>query len=204
MLNAIIAPKYAARVSIPGLLGVAVLILAGLLAGLLAACGQDQVKAYEMVEPAAIKAGSAIPAPTGEVILTLSGDIDVKNVGETLQFDMATLEDLGLVKYTVDDPWFNNTNTYTGVLMSDLRKFAGMSSSAQSIHMVGLDDYSVEISVTDIEKWPILLATRTNGAYMDVDFAGPTRIIFPYQSYPIDPVTYNDYWIWNLVAMEIS
>jgi len=172
--------------------------------GLLAACGNNTAMSYEMVTPAAITYGSAIPAPTGEVILTLSGDISVTNVGDTLQFDMATLENLGLVKYTVDDPWFNETNTYTGVLMSELRKYAGVSPTAKNIHLVGLDDYSVNISVDDIEKWPILLATRTNGAYMDVESAGPTRIIFPYQSYSIDPVTYNDYWIWNLASMEIS
>ncbi len=181
-------------------------ILGAMLAllGLLAACGNSTAQSYETVTPAAITYGSTIPAPDGEVILTLSGDIAVKNVGDTLQFDMATLENLGLVKYTVDDPWFNETNTYTGVLMSELHKYAGASPTAKNIHLVGIDDYSVDISIDNIEKWPILLATRTNGAYMDFEFAGPTRIIFPYHKYSIDPVAYNDYWIWNLAAMEIS
>ena len=175
-----------------------------LLIAALAACGNNTAKSYEMVAPAVITPGSAIPAPIEEVILTLSGDIGIKNVGDTLQFDMPTLENLGLVKYSVDDPWFDVTNTYTGVLMSELGKYAGVSPSAKNIHMVGLDDYSVDISVDDIEKWPILLATRTNGAYMDIESSGPTRIIFPYHSYSIDPVAYNDFWIWNLASMEIN
>ena len=89
-------------------------------------------------------------------------------------------------------------------IRGELRKYAGVSPSAKNIHMVGLYDYSVDISVNDIERWPILLATRTNGAHMDIESAGPTRIIFPYHSYSIDPVTYNDFWIWNLASMEIN
>ncbi len=174
------------------------------LVGLLAACGSKASLSYETVVPAAISPGSAIPAPSEKVILTLSGNIAVKNVGDTLQFDMPTLEKLGLVKYTVDDPWLNVTNTYTGILMSDLRKFAGASPSAKLIHMVGLDDYAVDLPFEDIEKWPVLLATRTNGSYMGVANNGPTRIIYPYHSYSIDPVTYDDYWIWNLATIEVN
>ena len=170
----------------------------------LAACGSKTSPAYEIVAAANLTPGSPIPAPSGEVVLTITGDIDVKNVGDTLQFDMATLEGLGLVKYTVDDPWLNATNTYTGILMSGLREFVGSSDSAGNIHIVALDDYAVDLAVADVEKWPILLATRTNGAYMNVEDAGPTRIIYPYHKYSIDPLVYNDLWIWNLASIEMN
>lgn len=172
--------------------------------GLLAACGGATNPDYVRIVPASFSPGSAIPAPSQEVILTVSGNISVTNAGDTLQFDMRTLESLGLVEYTVDDPWLNATNTYTGVLMSDLRKFVGASEAAKAVHIVALDDYGVDISVQDMEKWPILLATRTNGEYMDVENSGPTRIIFPYHNYSIDPIKYNDFWIWNLKSMEIN
>ena len=169
---------------------------------LLAACGGKATSDYETVATASLSPGSAIPAPSSDVILTLSGDIGVKNVGDTLQFDMATLEKLGLVKYTVDDPWLNTPVTYTGVLMSDLRRFAGP--TAKNFHMTALDAYTVDLSFNDIEKWPILLATRSNGNYMDVENAGPTRIIYPYHNYDFDPVAYNDHWIWSLALMEFN
>ena len=136
--------------------------------------------------------------------MTLSGDIVVTNVGDTLQLDMPILEGLGLVQYTVDDPWLNATNTYTGILMTDLSKYIGASASAKTIHMVALDDYAVDVTFEDIKKWPTLLATRTNGAYMDIESSGPTRIIFPNHSYSVDPVIFNDSWIWNLKTMEIN
>lgn len=146
--------------------------------GLVAACGGTTNPDYLQVVPASFSPGGAIPAPTQDVILTVSGDISVTNAGDTTQFDMPTLESLGLVEYTVDDPWLNATNTYTGILMSDLRKYLGASESSLVMHIVALDDYGVDISVEDMEKWPILLATRINGEYMDVENSGPTRFIF--------------------------
>ncbi len=170
-----------------------------------AACGGGSPSAsYETVAPATITPGDAIPAPTGEVILTLSGDIGITNSGDTLELDMSTLEGFGLVKYTVNDPWLNATNTYTGVLISDLYKIIGSSSAATSLHFTALDDYEVEISLEDAAKWPILLATRNNGNYMDVENSGPTRVIFPYDTYSdIDKIAYKDFWIWNIKTVEI-
>lgn len=170
----------------------------------LAACGGKAVPDYETVAPAAIEPGSAIPAPINDVVLTLTGDIGITNVGDTLQFDMSTLENLGLVKYTVDDPWLNTSVTYTGVLMSELKNYAGASASAKNIYLGALDDSAVTISMDEIEKWPILLATRSNGAYMSIGAAGPTRIILPYHNYSFNKETYNGYWIWNLATMEIK
>jgi hypothetical protein len=51
--------------------------------------------------------------------------------------------------------------------------------SASSVRITALDDYQVDIPFAEIEKWPILLATRMNGEYMSIENSGPTRIIFP-------------------------
>ena len=180
-------------------------ILAAMLVAVLAivACGSS-TPTYETVTTASITQGDAVPAPTGEVILTLSGAIDMTNSGDTLQLDMATLEDFGLVKYTVNDPWLSAKNTYTGVLFSDLRKALGISGDATSLRITALDNYQVDISLEDAEKWPILLATRVNGNYMDIENSGPTRVIFPYDTYSeIDQIAYKDYWIWNIKSVEV-
>jgi len=88
--------------------------------------------------------------------------------------------------------------------MSELREFVGSSDAADNIHIVALDDYAVDLAAADVEKWPILLATRTNGEYMNIENTGPTRIIYPYHKYSLDPVVYNDLWIWNLARIEIN
>ena len=170
---------------------------------ILAACGNQAPLVYATVADASLNPGNSVPSPTGEVILNLSGKIGVKNDGNALVFDMATLERFGLVEYKIADPWESKDVTYTGVLMSELIKYAGASASVTTIHMTALDNYEVDITIEDINKWPVLLATRTDGAYMDVDNGGPTRIIFPFGTDPeIEDLIYKNLSIWNIVTME--
>jgi len=190
-----------------GKLKIAVLCigLLGLTLGFLA-CDTEDKPIYTIVSPASIAQGSPIPVPTEEVILTFYGDnLKVTNVGDTLQLDMPTLESLGLVEYSVDDPYRRTDVLYTGVLMSELGKYVGVTKPSDKFHIVALDDYQVELAYEDVQRWPILLATRSGGDYMSLENAGPTRIVFPYGLYPeLDPVEYTDLWIWNIESMRID
>ena len=160
---------------------------------------------YQRVTDPSFSPGATIPAPVGEVILTITGEGVATNVGDALQFDIATLERLGLVEYTVEDPWLKEGVTYTGVLMSELSKYIRSGTLINGFHITALDDYEVDLSSEDIQRWPILLATRSNGEYMNVKNSGPTRVIFPYHSYSeIDPVKYDDLWIWNIESMQVD
>lgn len=181
------------------------LFLFGIIVLLLLGCANPLSQPdYETVAPAELTPGEPAPAPRDDVVLTLSGDIGTTNQGDSLVFDLQTLEQLRLVKYSTKDPWLDETVTYTGVLLSDLFRFADISADATTAHMVALDGYEVEIAIEDTEKWPILLATRADGDYMSIDNYGPTRVVFPYNSYPeIDEIQYNDLWIWNLETITV-
>src|SRR5678809_787708 len=72
---------------------------------LLVACSQavpSTPTTYTIVSEGTLKPGDAVPAPTGDVVLTIDGKIKQTNSGDTLQFDMQTLESLGVVQYEVD------------------------------------------------------------------------------------------------------
>jgi hypothetical protein len=169
----------------------------------LTACGGQNTSAYETVAPPQIKAGAAVPAPTEAVILIVSGDITITNAGNTLTFDMPTLEKLGLVKYTVTDPWLQTEVTYTGVLLLDLLKVAGAPETTTAVSVVALDGYSADIPVSEIETWPILLATQADGQHLTIDSNGPTRIIFPYDTHP-DIAAARNMSVWNIESLEIK
>ncbi len=172
---------------------------------LLSACNAQDTVAVETVAPATLKPGDAIPAPTGEVVLTISGKISNTNAENMLLLDIATLEKMGLVKYTVTDPSLNEQFTYTGVLLADLLKVIGAAPDATLVHMTALDEYEVDVEIAETEKWPVLLATQTAGSYMPIESNGPTRIIFPFDDISeVDIPKYSDLAIWNLVTMEIQ
>jgi hypothetical protein len=176
---------------------------------LLAACGPSAAATpattYTTVSEATLKPGSSVPAPTGEVVLTIDGKISQTNAGDTLQFDMATLEQLGVVQYKVDDPFAKKTILYAGVLLSQVLKVAGASADATTLTLRALDDYSTDMKLSDANKWPVLLATKADGAYMPIDKNGPLISVWPFNDFPeIDHVTYDAQWLWSLSKITVK
>ncbi|MCS7009997.1 MAG: molybdopterin-dependent oxidoreductase [Anaerolineales bacterium] len=168
------------------------------------ACESQASQTYRRVSQPMFQAGDILPKPTGEVILTVSGKIGSRNSGDLLLLDMETLEKFGLVEYELNDPWLKRVVTYRGVLMSDFLEIIQAAEDAELVHFVALDDYEVDITLQEIRKWPILLATQADGKYMAVSENGPTRIIFPFDQFPeIDQSVYRDLMIWNIESMEV-
>jgi len=169
----------------------------------LAACGGQDTAAYETVAPAGISAGDTIPAPTEYIVLTISGNITITNMDDTLAFDMPTLEKLGLVKYMVNDPWLQAEVSYTGILFADLLKYAGAPDSVTAIEVIALDGYAAEVPISEIQEWPVLLATQADGQYMSIENNGPTRVIFPYDSHS-DITAARNMSVWNVERFEVK
>jgi hypothetical protein len=173
----------------------------------LLACGQAAERAaiYDKVTDPKLKAGDNVPAPSGEVVLTIDGRIAQTNSGESLQFDMSTLESVGLVQYDVDDPFAKKSIVYTGVLLSELLKVAGAAPDATTLTLSALDDYSTDMKISDADKWPVLVATRADGEYMPLDQSGPLISVFPFNDFPeIDHLTYDAQWLWSLSRITVK
>lgn len=175
-----------------------------LLLPILAACGQSTT--YKTVSEGTLKAGDIIPVPTGDVVLTMDGMIGQTNSGNTLQFDMATLESIGLVQYHVDDPFVKKNILYSGVLLSQLLKVAGADSKATTLTLRALDDYSTDMKIEDVNKWPVILATQADGTYMPIDKNGPIITVWPFNDFPddLDHLTYDSLWIWSLAKITVK
>lgn len=172
------------------------------LSAFIIACGADNPVEYEIVAPASINPGDEIPTPSGDVVLIVSGDVAATNVGTTLQFDMNTLEKLGLVSYEVNDPWLLENITYSGVLLSDLLEVANASDTMTEVFATALDGYAIAIPVSEISAWPVLIATQSNGAHMTIENSGPTRIIFPYDQHN-DITDARNMSVWNLESLDV-
>jgi hypothetical protein len=174
-----------------------------LLATVIPACGGLNAPVYETVVPAEIQPGNAVPAPTNEVVLTLSGNITASNSDGLLELDLPTLEKFGLVQYTVTDPWFQDDVTYTGILLADLIEVAAPPDPVTAVTVTALDGYSADIPLAEIQRWPVLLATRANDQHLTIANNGPTRIIFPYDAHQ-DVTAARNMSVWNIEFLEIK
>lgn len=180
------------------------LLLACIICAASIACSKSIPPDLSWVVPPQIQPGDAIPPPTGGVILVITGHQGVTNVGQELQLDMQTIERMGLVRYSVFDPYLRKDTVYTGVLLSTLADILNID-PAGAFYLSAIDDYHSTITIEQIQRWPILMATRQNGKYMDLGHGGPLRIIFPYDNYPeLDHFLLHDLWIWNINTIEIE
>jgi hypothetical protein len=158
---------------------------------------------YTQVTEATLAGGDAIPVPSADVIVTITGNIGTSNVGDSIQMDLATIESAGLVDYTLNDPFENREVTYRGVVMSDLLDIWQVGEDATILHMVALNDYAVDVPLADLREYPVIFALQADGAYMPIATRGPAMLVYPYDDFEFDTAIYNDYWIWQIKAIEV-
>lgn len=159
---------------------------------------------YTRISDGTLKAGSDIPAPTQDVMVAITGKIGTSNVDDSIEMDRATIESIGLVDYTVDDPFDKKTITYRGVLMSDLLDVWQVDKAATSLRIVALNDYSIDVPISDLRKYPVIFAIQADGEDMPIETRGPAMLVYPYNDFEFDTAIYNDYWIWQIKSIEVS
>lgn len=121
-----------------------------------------------------------LDAPSGEILLTVSGAIAVTNDGDTAQFDIDMLRSLGETSFTTSTPWTDGQQTFTGVTLKALLEALELESGTLSA--TAINDYAVDIPVSDaVENGPIIAYLR-NGETMSVRDKGPLWIVYPYDS----------------------
>lgn len=133
-----------------------------------------------------LHSGSSLAAglatPNGEIILTISGNIELSNSVRGAEFDLEMLEAMGATSITTESPWTDEKVTFTGVRMSKLLNSVGARSS--SFRAVAFDGYWYDVSDIDFKKYPIIVAYQRDGTYMSTRDLGPLWIMYPFDDYP--------------------
>ena len=155
---------------------------------------------------------ASIPAPptvqsasdaNGPTVLTVTGQLRTDAV-QPLLLDMATLDAMPQVECSVDDRQAEGRQVvFRGVLLSTLLSSIGARPSA-ALHTAALNDYAVDLPLSDIADLPVLLATRMDGQPMSVAHYGPLRVVYPTTGYDLDPTIYGPRWIWQLSTIDVA
>ena len=146
---------------------------------------------------------SALDAARGPVVLTVSGEISVTNAGDTAEFDIEMLEQLGTVTFSTSTIWTEGPQTFTGVALVDLLKAVG--AKGTTLRAAAINDYAVDIPFSDAVEGGPIVAFKRNDAFMSLRNKGPLWIV-----YPIDQK--NEYQseliysrsIWQLDRIEVQ
>jgi hypothetical protein len=139
-------------------------------------------------------------APTGDIVLTVTGTISESNAGDAYQFDMETFKSLPYSTISTPDPHLEAIIEYGGVLLSDVLEKVGADSTATTITIVAKDGYSATVNVSDLHTG-ILLAYTADGEDITEKTGGPIKIIFSEEAQNL----YGpEAWAWWVTTVEIS
>ena len=119
-----------------------------------------------------------LAAPEGDVILTVTGNIATMNTEDSAQFDMAALMAMEPTTFATTTPWTEGTTEFTGVELADLVELLGVTGGV--IKATAINDYTIDIPLTDAVEGGALIAYHRDGEEMSVRDKGPLWVVYPY------------------------
>jgi len=117
-------------------------------------------------------------------------------------FDVTRLRALGVTRMRTGTIWTDGVNDFTGSRLKDIVDYLGLTGG--TIKALALNDYSVDIPVSDaVEDGPIL-AYEMDNAPISVRDKGPLWIVYPFDAKPEyrSEVIYTRA-IWQLERFEV-
>jgi hypothetical protein len=145
----------------------------------------------------------ALGAPTGKVVLTITGKIGQTNSPQGAQFDMVMLEKLPQHSFTTLTPWGKKPIQFTGPLLRDV--LAAVKAQGSVITAMALNDYQTSIPVEDAMKYDMVIAHKMNGQAIAVKTKGPLFIVYPFDAKPeLRSATYYERSPWQLKSLTLK
>jgi len=129
---------------------------------------------------ASVARAEVLDPPAGEVVLAITGSISVTNAEGEAHLDRAMLEALPVAEFTTSTIWTEGEQVFTGVPLADL--LAHFGADGTTLRATAINDYSVEIPVSDAVPGGPIVAYLMDGAPMSVREKGPLWIVYPYDS----------------------
>jgi hypothetical protein len=149
---------------------------------------------------------STLPAPTGEVILTVSGAIAVTNTstdaGPAAALDLALIEAIGLTQFTTGTVWTDGARRFDGVELA--RLLTALGAQGSTLRLTALNDYAVEFPISEAVPGGPMLALRMEDAALSPRDKGPLWMIYPFdikEEYR-NEISYSRS-IWQLSRIEV-
>ncbi|MGE4533751.1 molybdopterin-dependent oxidoreductase [Halomonas sp.] len=146
---------------------------------------------------------SPLPAPSGEVVLTVSGEVGLTNVDDEAHLDSDMLAALPRERLTTHTSVTDGPQTFEGFLARDL--LDALHAEGERVTAMALNDYLAEIPVADFERYDVLLADTMNGERLTRRDKGPLWIVYPRDDHDeLQDIRYDYRWVWQLHRLEVE
>ena len=137
---------------------------------------------------------------TAEIpILTLTGAVN----GAPVSLTRSALKDLPQHELATSTSVTDGTPVFEGFLMRDL--LSEYQSSGETVVAVALNDYQINIPVSDFERFDVIGALYKDGQTLSPRDKGPIWIVYPRDDHgELQDIRYDTRWVWQLVALHVE
>ncbi len=148
-------------------------------------------------------AQTALAAPKGKVILTITGMIAIKNAPNGAAFDRAMLDAMPKTTIKTATPWTEGQQVFEGIALKTL--IAAVGGTGGTVRALALNNYAYEIPLADATKYGAILAYKQNGREISVREKGPLWIVYPLDDFAeIRNIEYHSRMVWQIKELQIK
>ncbi|OBQ71310.1 molybdopterin-dependent oxidoreductase [Mesorhizobium erdmanii] len=145
---------------------------------------------------------ASLKAPEGDVVLTITGDIQNTNKAHTATFDLAMLQALAGRQAIMETPWTNGATEFDGPYLKAILEAAG--AHGKTLRIKALNDYSADVPIGDATDYETILAVKMNGKPMSVRDKGPLFMIYPFdKNHELYNEKYFSRSVWQIKEIEV-
>jgi len=144
-----------------------------------------------------------LPAPEGDVMLTVAGDISRTNGDGVARFDRAMLQKLPQDTIVTHTPWTEGASRFKGPLLGAIYDAVG--ARGDSLHVVALNDFAADVPLAEAKEYGVILAMRRDGEPMPVREYGPLFVLYPFDDHPelqTEEVRFRSVWQVTRIVVE--
>lgn len=147
--------------------------------------------------------GWALDAPTGPVVLEVSGNIAQTNSNAEAHFDRQMLLALPQYETLTGLPWIDGQSRFRGPLLRDVLSAVGARGEAITVHAI--NGYQSQIPTDDAERYAVILAMSRDGKSMRVRDRGPLFVVYPFDDHhQLNSNIYYSRSVWQVARIEVQ
>ncbi len=142
---------------------------------------------------------AGVGVPKGQVVLTVSGSITSE--ADVIEFDRDMLQALDWREIRTFTSFTEGEQVFAGPTLASVLASVGAQGSV--IAATALNDYTVEIPLSDAEEHNVILAMDLNGKPMRIRDKGPIWVVYPLREEDAAKQMFDNKMIWQLDRLAI-
>lgn len=124
-----------------------------------------------------------------------------RNFGRAFEFDIVSLEVIGMQKAMINHPGWPRPVAVEGPLLRHVLAAAG--AEAGTVRITALDGFTTELAASDMAEQDWIVAIKADGQYLGIGGKGPSWIVYGRRDGKPATIEDEERWPWAAFLIEV-